>query len=77
MITFNKVDDNTSSCQKEAIYDWCKDHVENFGAIPMEYAEWNDEKGDDDVFNYDQMLSSLTEEQIVELDKLIDKHESE
>jgi hypothetical protein len=74
VLKFNNVKDNTTSEQKEAIWEWCKDHTENFGCIPMEYAEWNDEKGDDDIWDYDQMLSALTEEQIDELDKLIDAH---
>lgn len=75
MVTFDKVDDSTTAEQKTNIWNWCKDHAEKFGSIPIEYAEWNEDKGEDDVLDYDQMLSALTQDQLDELDNLIDVHE--
>lgn len=76
MIVFNKVDDITTDEQKESIWEWCKDHVEAFGAVPMDYIEYDEELEDDITINYDQMLSALTDEQLSELNTLIDEHEA-
>jgi hypothetical protein len=75
-ITFTRVKDTTTVEQKSNIWDWVKDHAENFGGIPLEYAEWDESEGSDVVFNYDQMLSALTEEQFKQVNLIIHKYEN-
>lgn len=75
MITFVKVYDKTTTLQKGAIWDWCLDHVKEFGAVPLEYTECDGDSDMEVSFDYDQMLSALSEKQIRILDELIDKHE--
>ncbi|MDP2566468.1 hypothetical protein [Pseudoalteromonas marina] len=77
MITFQKVDDITTTEQKTNIWDWCKDHAEHFGAIPLEYAEWNEKKGEDDVLDYNQLLSALTQDQLDEIEYIIVRNEQD
>ena len=76
MIHFNRIADTTTNEQKAAIWDWCEDHTREFGAIPMECVITDDESEEEVVFNYDQMLSALSDEQIRTLDGLIDAHEA-
>ncbi len=76
MITFNRVKDNTTSEQKKYIWEWCKDHTENFGGVPMEYIEPSDDDGDDIVLDYDEMLSALTDTQLKELGQIIKDYEN-
>jgi len=77
MLVFNKVTDTTTKRQKRAIWWYVKDHVEAFGAVPMDYTDWDDNLDDEIIFNYDQILSALTDEQLEELNTLIDEHESQ
>jgi len=75
MIVYNPVKDKTTSEQKQHIWEWCKDHAENFGAVPMDYVEPDDDGGDDIEFDYDQMLSALTQAQLKELEQIIKDYE--
>ena len=51
--------------------------AQDFGIVPLEYAEWNDDKGKNDTWNYDQILSALTDAQVEELNNIIKAYNEE
>lgn len=53
------------------LYEFVKDHVEHFGAMPMEYE---DEKGN--VHDYEDYLQMLSEEELQNLEEELKKSES-
>lgn len=58
---------------KSSLFEWCADHITHFGAYPMEYAIFNDDGSEKQVFEYPDYLRYLDEDEKAILNDLLKK----
>lgn len=66
IIVFNTVRVSVTDAERDEIFAWCSDNVEEFGAVPQDFVLDMDTDAER-TLSYDEMLSALTPEQLTAL----------
>ena len=48
----------------KALVDFCKDHYKHFNCFPVEFATFNEDGSEKDIYYYPQYLEYLSDSQI-------------